>query len=75
MVQLTAGHHDHRPGPDRSGCRGGQADGAAAALDFTDDAAVSAFFGEREPFDHVVAAAESTKTGLVGACRMFNVPV
>ena len=44
-----------------------QAAGAeAAALDFTDDAAVDAFFAGREPFDHVVVAAASTKTGPVG---------
>ena len=44
-----------------------QAAGAkATALDFTDDAAVEAFFADREPFDHVVVAAASTKTGPVG---------
>ncbi|MCK2057012.1 MULTISPECIES: SDR family oxidoreductase [unclassified Methylobacterium] len=37
----------------------------AAALDFTDEAAIEAFFGGREPFDHVVVAAATTRTGSV----------
>ncbi|TXM72702.1 SDR family oxidoreductase [Methylobacterium sp. WL12] len=37
----------------------------AAALDFTDEAAVEAFFGGRGPFDHVVVAAATTRTGSV----------
>lgn len=35
------------------------------ALDFTDDAAVEAFFAEQEAFDHVVVAAAATRTGSV----------
>ncbi|SFM64902.1 SDR family oxidoreductase [Methylobacterium pseudosasicola] len=42
------------------------AKGEFAALDFTDDTAVDAFFAGREPFDHIVVAAASTKTGPVG---------
>ena len=37
----------------------------AAALDFTDEAAIEAFLGGREPFDHVVVAAATTRTGSV----------
>ncbi|MEH3118846.1 MAG: SDR family oxidoreductase [Methylorubrum populi] len=44
----------------------------AAALDFTDDAAVAAFFADREPFDHVVVAAASTKTGPVGGLALAD---
>ena len=44
--------------------------GEAAALDFTDDKAVEAFFAARNPFDHVVVAAASTKTGPVGVLAL-----
>lgn len=47
-------------------------DGEAAALDFTDDAAVEAFFVGREPFDHVVVTAASTKTGPIGALSLAD---
>jgi NAD(P)-dependent dehydrogenase (short-subunit alcohol dehydrogenase family) len=48
------------------------ADGEAAALDFIDDAGVEAFFAGREPFDHVVVAAASTKTGPVGTLPLAD---
>lgn len=48
------------------------ANAEAAALDFTDDAAVDAFFASREPFDHVVVAAASTKTGSVEALPLAD---
>lgn len=55
-----------RPGP-KLDAAARSADAEAADLDFTDDRAVEAFFASRAPFDHVVVAAASTKTGPVGA--------
>ena len=40
--------------------------GTAAPLDVLDHAAIEAFFARETPFDHVVIAAASTKTGPVG---------
>ncbi|TXN08721.1 SDR family oxidoreductase [Methylobacterium sp. WL103] len=41
------------------------ADAEATVLDFARQAEVEAFFGGRKPFDHIVVAAASTKTGSV----------
>lgn len=43
-----------------------------AALDFLDNAAVETFFATREPFDHVVIAAASTRTGPVGGLALAD---
>ena len=40
--------------------------GPAEPFDLLDDAAIHGFFATRAPFDHVVVAAASTKTGPVG---------
>ncbi|KAB0676276.1 SDR family oxidoreductase [Aureimonas leprariae] len=49
-----------------------EAGAEAAALDFTDDAAVEAFFARRDPFDHVVVAAAATKIGPVAALSVAD---
>ena len=42
------------------------------ALDITDDALVTAFCAEAEPFDHVVVAAARTKTGPVAMLKLTD---
>jgi NAD(P)-dependent dehydrogenase (short-subunit alcohol dehydrogenase family) len=44
----------------------------AAILDFLDNDAVEAFFAARPPFDHVVIAAASTKSGPVGGLSLAD---
>ena len=40
------------------------------ALDILDNTAIEAFFGEAQPFDHVVIAAAATKSGAVGGLSL-----
>ncbi|GJE56914.1 MULTISPECIES: SDR family oxidoreductase [Methylobacterium] len=60
-----------RPGP-KLDAAARTAGAEPAALDFTDEAAVEAFFADRTAFDHVVVAAASTKTGSVASLSLAD---